>query len=46
MRAKMQIALVPIKGKIKFNVVDTFILVSVFFLFSFFLFWLSTTPLH
>ena len=34
---KMQIALVPIKRKIKFNVVDTFILVSVFFL-SFFLF--------
>ena len=30
---KMQIALVPIKRKIKFNVVDTFIRVSVFFLF-------------
>ena len=33
---KMQIALVPIKRKIKFNVVDTFIRVSVFFLFLFF----------
>ena len=32
---KMQIALVPIKRKIKFNVVDTFIRVSVFFLFFF-----------
>ena len=30
---KMQIGLVPIKQKIKFNVVDTFIRVSVFFLF-------------
>ena len=30
---KMQIALVPIQRKIKFNVVDTFIRVSVFFLF-------------
>ena len=37
---KMQIALIPIKRKIKFNVVDTFIRVSVFFLF--FLFWLSS----
>ena len=36
---KMQIALVPIKRKIKFNVVYTFIWVSVF-LFFFFLFWL------
>ena len=33
--AKMQIALVPNQRKIKFNVVDTFILVSVFFLFFF-----------
>ena len=32
---KMQIALVPIKRKIKFNVVDTFIRVSVFFPFLF-----------
>ena len=28
---KMQIALIPIQRKIKFNVVDTFIRVSVFF---------------
>ena len=32
---KMQIALVPIKRNIKFNVVDTFIRVSASFLFSF-----------
>ena len=37
---ELQIALVPIKRKIKFNVVDTFIWVSVSFLF--FLFWLSS----
>ena len=35
---KMQIALVPIKRKIKFNVFDTFIRVSVFFPFFFFSF--------
>ena len=47
---KVQIALVPIQRKIKFNVIDTFIRVSVFFLFFLFCFGFlhhcKTTPIH
>ena len=48
---KMQIALLPIQRKIKFNVIDTFIRVLVFFLFLFCFGFLhhchcKTTPIH